>query len=321
MANRALAELIKQLLRLLSEAEAKTKAATMPEVRRDPRRDRRLTDPTDQLGYNLADLGREVNRRIEERQQAGRPMKHDEVRAYVLNRLEGWAAYLDVEGAWMHAVEGLRPEAHKAPRDGAAHKALMDAARAAIGVVHAPASATVPVPAALTSGTEAGDPAWIDRATIEAKRVGVGLVCGLISYAIVAGAVAGTPGGARPSLAVPGIVAAAIGCVAFGVGMILGYAVARRLIRLPTPVPAVASAPAPAGPLPTEESGPPGWAAFKTAMVAWFVRFIREDDKGDDAASVAKECLDLARRLGLRETFVEECRKEAERLKLLEPVR
>jgi hypothetical protein len=307
MTRRALAELIKDLLRA---GAARLSAASAPKVRPFPPKDR--TRLTEQLGYNLADLGRDVNRRIEERQRAGHPMTEGEVRTFSLNKLEGWTAYLEVEGAWMHEVEARRP---------GAHQALMKAARDVAGAIHVPASAPVPVPTAPASRTEMGNPAWIDRATAEATRVGIGLVCGLIAYGLMAEILAGIPGGGRPSVALPGIVVAAIGYVALGVGMILGYTVAGRFIGLPVPVKAAGSAPNPAAPLPTEALGPPGWADFQSRMIAWFVRFTSDEDPGDQPAWIANKCLDLAERLDLGESLVNECRAEGERLELLEPIR
>jgi hypothetical protein len=51
-------------------------------------------------------------------------------------------------------------------------------------------------------------------------------------------------------------------------------------------------------------------------MIAWFVAFITAQP-----ASVLDECLVLAKRLGLGESFVAECRKLAERPGILEPIR
>jgi hypothetical protein len=123
----------------------------------------------------------------------------------------------------------------------------------------------------------------VERLIVEAKRLGVGLVLALAGY-VLAVTTLGPEGAGLPALVVT-----LSGYAIMIVGVILGYATARLIFRIPRPGERPELAPV----------VPPavhGWAQIERRLTAWFSERIRAKP-----ASPAEECRLLAERIGAKE--------------------
>ncbi len=263
MMRRALADLLVEVCR---RAEESPPQAALPVEEAEAQR------LTRELAGYLADLGRELARHA-----AGpRPATDEALRSYALAALRGWGAYTSIEGHWMKYVERLRLGIQEA--------FLAEAQEALAGLEAPPAPAPCPLTEPLPAA-EPGEPTWVDRAILEAKRVVVGLVCGLAA-ALAAGALLGRVEAA------PGL-STVVSYACLVLGSVLGYAAGRRLIaspRLSSRPPEIPDSPPPA------LEAVRGWNQVERRLTGWFAGRIAAQP-----AAVADECRRLAARLGIED--------------------
>jgi hypothetical protein len=257
MAQGALAGLLAEMCQR-AEKSPEDHQAAIPEDERN-----RLT--RELAGY-LADLGRELDRQGAQR----RARTTAGLCKYALDALRGWGAYTSIEGYWMKYVERLRPGTQQA--------FLAEAESALALLEYQPGRETDEDP-----DQWVGAPV-VDRLMVEAKRLGAGLVCGVLAYLATSLLLDSSSAGSLPPLVVT-----LISSVALGLGVVLGYGVARRFFRrapvkrptTETPVPAALH----------------GWRQVERRLTAWFSERFQARP-----ISLAEECRTLAERFGIKET-------------------
>ncbi len=256
MARQALAQLLREVAQRAAAPDARhTEQRPIP-----PEEGERLVR---ELETYLAALGREVERLAITRPGVG----SESVRKHVLDAIHGWGAYTGIEGHWMKYVESLRPGLRAA--------LLTEASAAAEVLDYQP---TAPLP---SSGIDSSSQRLIDRAIVEAKRLAVGLVCGLGAYGL-----------ASRTVALPPVVDMLVKVAALLVAGVLGYGIGLHLFRAPSPSSAAAD---PTSGL-RESSGLHGWDSLQRRLISWFA-----DQMRARPASPVEECRALAGRLSIKE--------------------
>ncbi len=230
-----------------------------------------------ELNSYLGDLGRELDRQAEKRQ----PLKADTLRTYARDAVRGWGAYTGVEGHWMKYVERVRPGLQ------AAFLAEVEAALPLLDIQNGPARPPEPLAEAPPSAAaDAGLP--VDRLVIEAKRLAVGLACGLAVYLATVTPLGGSaeqPGPLAP------VVVSILGYAGLAIGTVLGYSAGRRFFR-----PGAVSKAAGEGLAPPAPPLVHGWEQLTRRVLAWFAEQVRQQP-----TSAAQQCRALAVRFGIQE--------------------
>ena len=254
MSQRAVAQLLKEVWKwILDHPEDDSVVPPVPEEERE-----RLTR---ELSHFLADLGREVERSMAERLGIGGA----HVRRFAGDAIRGWGAYTTVEGHWMKYVERLRP---------GLQAALVAEAQVAADCLDFRAKIDSAPAVAPTSPL-----GLLDRVILEAKRLAVGLACGLAVY-YLAGWAPSMPPGVRTVVQV----------TLLALGGILGYAFGCHLFRGPvTPLKQIEE-------VAPEPTGIQGWTQFERRLTSWFAERINTRP-----LSVADSCRALAGRFGIEE--------------------
>jgi hypothetical protein len=222
----------------------------------------------------LSALGNKVERDVEGR----RPVTKETIRDYCLDAINGWAAYIGVEGHWMKYVETLRP---------GAHTALLAEARSALDYVdyqEKDADRKTISP----SLPQENNNVVVQRIVLEAKRATVALACGLAGYWIVGSLI----NSKVDVTGLPTFVISIINTAGFFIAAVLGYAVGSGIFRtgkIRTQIhPGSESILTPARPALRN------WSQLESRLSAWFVNFMT-----DDSRSTREECRALAERLGI----------------------
>ena len=236
-----------------------------------------------ELEEHLAALGREAARWVQTRPATS--LSDEALKTHCLDALKGWGAYSGPEGTWLRYVERLRPGTQTALiAEGArAMETLGWEMPASMREERAP-SETAP-----TVRSGAGEPAWLERAVLEAKRLGAAVLAGLGAYWLV-GSLPGAGG-----FSVAPLLLTLLRYVAFALVGVLAYEGARRIFPAGRPVGRpVSSRPADAS-RPTAALS--GWTLVERRLVAWFRGQLEARPLAPTEAVGV-----LARRLGLEDS-------------------
>lgn len=255
----------------------------------------------------------------------------ERLRAFVLDTLHNWGSYQGSAGSWLKLVESLRP---------GTQAALMEEARAALPLLDYNSQLRADALAAQRQAAQAAQVARIahqaapptpepERSLLDsvlpldsvrgglrdllamraevnalAKRSGVALAVGLLSYLLVAALLSGSIAPSEIMTDLPPLVKTLLSYAALVIGLALGYTAAHKAIRSPmqavqaaTQSQAQNSAPPalPAGAaLGEQESGVVGWVQVERRLLTWFHDRLRAE-----SLSPKQEVALLAQRLGV----------------------
>jgi hypothetical protein len=229
---------------------------------------------TRELAVFLADMGQEVNRRVNSPQ----PVSTEILRTFVRDKVRGWRAYITVPGLWLRFVESLRPGTEAA--------LLAEVESALPCLEYQPSRETKRQNTEPRTATS-----WrIERVIVEAKRLAVGLGFGLATYSAVVAWLTVPANIEEQSRhpALPGLVVTLIGLVSLLLATVLGYAAGRWCFRMPQQTPDQIE----------EQSGPTlwGWDRVASRVTTWFAERIRSRP-----LSPGEELQQLAARLNIGE--------------------
>lgn len=245
------------LVKLVTElSDFAKKSAPPPSATVEEKDQDRLTKELD--GF-LTDLGKRIERDVTKR-----AWTNEKVRQEVIESVQGWSAYLGMEGAWMRLVDRLRPGAQKALH--AEAQAAADAIEYDSGKATQVVKNTAPP----------------DATNVLAIRIAIAVAAGIGAFAVTSWALTQI-GGASASPAVH----TTFSIAGPAVGALLGFLFSGKVF---TPLPASA-----AGSAAPEASEPEihGWTQFQRRMTTWFRKYI-----GSRPASPSEECDAWLERLG-----------------------
>lgn len=226
MSRLAVSRLLKDVIQTAKDEGADIQTASVPISPAE------RADLISQLGRYLADLGNELDSEAIQRPA----VSTQSLQTYALDAIRSWQAYSNAgaPGTWLQRVETLRPNIRSAfVEESGNAMSLIEYNRALRSPPPPPSAMTL---AGQSDGavSSKAEPSVGDRLVVVAKRVGVGLVVGLIAYmlttALLTSATTGTSGALST---LPPLILTLMSYAALIIGIILGYAIAQRFIRLP----------------------------------------------------------------------------------------